>query len=279
MQKDVKVTVGISGTGGGFKKFCTGETDISDASRPIKQTRDRRLQGQEHRVHRAAGRLRRLSVVVNPQNTWATCITVAELKKIWEPAAQGTITKWNQVRAGLARPDDQALRPRHRLRHLRLLHRGDQRQGRRQPRRLHRQRGRQRPGAGRRRRQVRARLLRPRLLRGEPGQAQGRAGRQGKGKGCVAPSAPDGRRRHLPSVPARCSSTSKKTEASRSRRSRPSWTSTCRTPPSSSKEVGYVKFPDTFYTLVKTRWTTGKAGPRMLATRRGKTLEQLLSSQ
>ncbi len=94
----VKVTVGISGTGGGFKKFGAGETDISDASRPIKESevalcKQNGIQYIELPVAYDA-----LSVVVNPRNTWCKSMTVAELKKIWEPAAQGKITRWNQVR-------------------------------------------------------------------------------------------------------------------------------------------------------------------------------------
>lgn len=95
----VRVTVGIAGTGGGFKRFCRGETDISNASRPILK--------EEMEMCRKAGikyielpvAYDALTVVVNPQNTWAKTLTPAELKKIWEPAAQGRITKWNQVRA------------------------------------------------------------------------------------------------------------------------------------------------------------------------------------
>lgn len=95
--KQYKVTVGISGTGGGFKKFCRGETDIQDASRPI--------QSEELETCKKAG-IKFLElpiaydatvVVVNPKNTWVKEITVEELKKMWEPGAQGKITKWNQV--------------------------------------------------------------------------------------------------------------------------------------------------------------------------------------
>lgn len=94
----VKVTVGISGTGGGFKKFCRGETDISNASRPILK--------QEMEACKAAGieyielpvAYDALTVMVNPKNDWVSFMTVAELKKIWEPSAQGKITHWNQVR-------------------------------------------------------------------------------------------------------------------------------------------------------------------------------------
>lgn len=93
----VQVTVGVSGTGGGFKKFCRGETDISDASRPIL--------AQEIEACRASGvefielpvAFDALTVVIHPENTWAQEMTVAELKTIWAPEAQGTITRWNQV--------------------------------------------------------------------------------------------------------------------------------------------------------------------------------------
>jgi phosphate transport system substrate-binding protein len=93
----VKVTVGISGTGGGFKKFCRGETDISDASRPIlkKEMADCAAAGIKYIELPVA--FDALTVVVNPKNTWINQMTVAELKTIWEPAAQGKITKWNQV--------------------------------------------------------------------------------------------------------------------------------------------------------------------------------------
>ena len=93
----VKVTVGISGTGGGFKKFCRGETDISDASRPIlqKEMDDCKKAGVEYYELPVA--YDALTVMVNPKNDWIKSITVAELKKIWEPAAQGKIMKWNQV--------------------------------------------------------------------------------------------------------------------------------------------------------------------------------------
>lgn len=96
----VKVTVGISGTGGGFKKFGAGETDISDASRPIKKTEADLCSQHGIGYIELPVAFDALSVVVNPQNTWANTLTVAELKKIWEPAAQGKITNWNQVRPG-----------------------------------------------------------------------------------------------------------------------------------------------------------------------------------
>ena len=93
----VKVTVGISGTGGGFKKFCRGEIDIVDASRPIlrKEMDDCKKTGVEYYELPVA--YDALTVMVNPKNDWITSMTVADLKKIWEPAAQGKIMKWNQV--------------------------------------------------------------------------------------------------------------------------------------------------------------------------------------
>jgi phosphate transport system substrate-binding protein len=95
----VRVTVGIAGTGGGFKRFCRGETDISNASRPILK--------EEMELCKAAGikymelpvAFDALTVVVNPANTWVKSLTVADLKKMWDPSAQQRVTKWNQVRA------------------------------------------------------------------------------------------------------------------------------------------------------------------------------------
>jgi phosphate transport system substrate-binding protein len=93
----IKVTVGISGTGGGFKKFCRGETDISGASRPIlkKEMDDCKAAGIEYFELPVA--FDALTVVINPKNTFIKSLTVADLKKMWEPGAQGKVTKWNQV--------------------------------------------------------------------------------------------------------------------------------------------------------------------------------------
>jgi phosphate transport system substrate-binding protein len=94
----VKVTVGISGTGGGFKKFCRGETDISDASRPILKEEMEACKAQGIEYIELPICFDALTVAVHPQNTWVDAITVAELKQIWEPEAQGKITHWNQIR-------------------------------------------------------------------------------------------------------------------------------------------------------------------------------------
>ncbi|OUL19494.1 protein sphX [Nostoc sp. RF31YmG] len=96
----VRVTVGISGTGGGFKKFCRGETDISDASRPILQKEIADCKANGIRYVELPIAYDALTVVVNPQNNWAKNLTVAELKKIWEPGAQGKVSNWSQVRSG-----------------------------------------------------------------------------------------------------------------------------------------------------------------------------------
>jgi phosphate transport system substrate-binding protein len=97
MKGAVKVTVGISGTGGGFKKFCRGEIDIVDASRPIleKEMADCKAAAVQYVEMPVA--FDALTVVVNPKNNWSNVITVAELKKMWEPAAQAKVTRWNQV--------------------------------------------------------------------------------------------------------------------------------------------------------------------------------------
>lgn len=97
MKGAVKVTVGISGTGGGFKKFCRGEIDIVDASRPIleKEMADCKAAAVQYVEMPVA--FDALTVVVNPKNNWSSVITVGELKKMWEPAAQAKVTRWNQV--------------------------------------------------------------------------------------------------------------------------------------------------------------------------------------
>ncbi len=93
----VKVTVGISGTGGGFKKFCRGETDISDASRPIlkKEMDDCKAAGVQYIELPVA--YDALTVVIHPDNTWARTLTVAELRKMWEAGSQGKVKTWKQV--------------------------------------------------------------------------------------------------------------------------------------------------------------------------------------
>ena len=95
----VKVTVGISGTGGGFSRFCKGETDLQDASRPMRLSEAKLCKDANIGSWRAFTVANdALSVVVNQQNTWARCLTTAELKKIWEPGSK--INNWKDVRAG-----------------------------------------------------------------------------------------------------------------------------------------------------------------------------------
>ena len=95
----VKVTVGIAGTGGGFKKFCRGETDISDASRPILKQEMETCKNANIQYIELPIAYDALTVMVNPKNEWVKSLTVADLKKMWEPSAQGKVTNWNQVRS------------------------------------------------------------------------------------------------------------------------------------------------------------------------------------
>ena len=103
---DVKISVGTSGTGGGFKKFCAGETDISDASRPIKKSDPKTPDPEESDVCSTNGieflelevAIDGLSILVNPKNTFVQCLTLAELKTIWEPNSK--VKTWNEVRPG-----------------------------------------------------------------------------------------------------------------------------------------------------------------------------------
>jgi phosphate transport system substrate-binding protein len=93
-----KVTVGIAGTGGGFKKFCRGETDISNASRPILKSEMEACKQSGIQYFELPVAYDALTVIVNPKNDWVKSLTVADLKKMWEPSAQGKLTTWNQVR-------------------------------------------------------------------------------------------------------------------------------------------------------------------------------------
>ncbi|HQR50007.1 MAG TPA: PstS family phosphate ABC transporter substrate-binding protein [Methylophilaceae bacterium] len=95
----IKVTVGISGTGGGFKKFCRGETDISEASRPIlKKEMDACKEAGVQYIELPVA-YDALTVVINPKNDWIKSMTVDELKKMWAPGAQGSVKSWKQINA------------------------------------------------------------------------------------------------------------------------------------------------------------------------------------
>ncbi|WP_088894824.1 PstS family phosphate ABC transporter substrate-binding protein [Leptolyngbya ohadii] len=97
-QPDASVAVAFSGTTGGFRKFCAGETDINNASRPISTEEIAACREAGVRFVEIPVAFDALTVVVNPQNTWAQSLTVEELKKMWEPAADGKIKTWNQIR-------------------------------------------------------------------------------------------------------------------------------------------------------------------------------------
>lgn len=93
---NVKVTVGISGTGGGFKKFLNRETDISNASRPIKPSEQELADKNGVTYIELPVAFDGLSVLVNPQNDWVDSLTVEELKKIWEPGSK--VKRWSDIR-------------------------------------------------------------------------------------------------------------------------------------------------------------------------------------
>src|SRR5690554_4309017 len=91
------VTIGISGTGGGFQKFGRGEIDIANASRPIKEDEAQIARNNGIEFVELEVAYDGLAVIVHPDNDWVESFTVEELRKIWEPSAQGTITRWNQI--------------------------------------------------------------------------------------------------------------------------------------------------------------------------------------
>jgi phosphate transport system substrate-binding protein len=99
-KNQTRVTVGISGTGGGFQKFCRGEIDIADASRPISATEVAACQKAGIAFIELPIAYDGIAIAVNPKNTWTAEITSAELKTLWGPDAQGKVTRWNQVRKG-----------------------------------------------------------------------------------------------------------------------------------------------------------------------------------
>ncbi|GAB4313409.1 MAG: PstS family phosphate ABC transporter substrate-binding protein [Candidatus Sumerlaeia bacterium] len=94
----VKVTVGISGTGGGFKKFTRGEIDLTNASRPILTSELEAARRNGIKFIELPVCFDALTVMVNPQNDWVDFLTVEELKKVWSPEAQGNVMNWNQIR-------------------------------------------------------------------------------------------------------------------------------------------------------------------------------------
>ncbi len=95
----VRVTIGISGSGGGFKKFCQGEIDISNASRAIDESERELCKKNRIEYIEIPIALDGISIVVHPTNDFVQCLTVEELKRIWEPAAEGKIVQWNQIRS------------------------------------------------------------------------------------------------------------------------------------------------------------------------------------
>ena len=94
----VQFAVEFSGTGGGFKKFCAGQIDIADASRPIKSDESEQCKAQHIEYIEVPVAFDSLAVVINAKNSFVDCLTVKELKAVWEPAAEGKMSQWNQIR-------------------------------------------------------------------------------------------------------------------------------------------------------------------------------------
>lgn len=94
---NVQVPVGISGTGGGFTKFCDGQSDIANASRPVKAIEEEHCAGNGYAFIEVPVAFDGLSVLVNPENNWVDCLTVDQLRRIWEPAAERTVTSWQDI--------------------------------------------------------------------------------------------------------------------------------------------------------------------------------------
>lgn len=99
MARGVDIRLGVSGTGGGFAKFCAGETAVSNASRPIKQSEAEQCAAAGIAYVELPVAFDGISVVVHAENTWAVCMSVAELRQLWEPAADQRVTRWSQIRS------------------------------------------------------------------------------------------------------------------------------------------------------------------------------------
>ena len=100
IETGTRVTVGVSGTGGGFRRFCRGEIDVSGASRPISASEMEACEEAGIEFIELPIALDAIAVIVNPQNDWVECMTIEELKKMWEPEAQGAVDNWNEAREG-----------------------------------------------------------------------------------------------------------------------------------------------------------------------------------
>ncbi|MDZ7829391.1 MAG: phosphate ABC transporter permease subunit PstC [Halofilum sp. (in: g-proteobacteria)] len=97
---EYRMTVGVSGTGGGFSRFCRGETDVTGASRPIRTGEREKCREAGIQYYELPVALDAMAVMVNPSNDWVDQLTVKELQKVWEPEAEGKITNWSQIRDG-----------------------------------------------------------------------------------------------------------------------------------------------------------------------------------
>jgi phosphate transport system substrate-binding protein len=274
-QSGVRITVGIAGTGGGFTKFCNGETLIQDASRPITQREIDACAAKAIEYIELPVAYDALSVVVNPQNNFVSCITVAELKTMWQPSAANTVTKWNQVNPAWPANDLKLFGPGtdsgtfdYFTEHV----------------------------------NGRAKDSRPDFTASEDDNVlvQGVAGDrnalgyfglayyqenssrvkalevdQGTGNGCVAPSAATVEAGTYPL--SRPLFIYVRKDAATKPEVKAFVDFYMKNAAKLSSEVGYVKFPDNIYTLVNTRWTAQKVGTMYANAPAGSTLLQLLS--
>ena len=274
-QKNVKVTVGISGTGGGFQKFCNGETAIQDASRPITASEIQACAAKGIEYIELPVAYDGLAVVVNPQNSWASCMTVAELKKLWEPAAQGAITKWNQIRADWPNENIRLFGPgtdSGTFDYFTEVITGKSKDSRGDF------------SASEDDNVLVQGVAGDRYALGYFGLAYFEENRGklkdvqvdgGKGKGCVTPNQQTVQSGDYSPLSRPLFIYVKKSDAARPE-VKAFVDFYVKNAPALTADVGYVKFPDNYYTLVNTRWTTGKTGTMFANAPAGATLIQLL---
>ncbi len=171
---EITVVVDNHGTGGGFSRYLEGEVDIVDASRAAKADEESKAKAQGIDWSRFLVGYDGITLVVNPKNDFVKSLSVEQLKTIWAAGKQGQDLE--RRRPALARPQDHPLFAGQRFGDVRVLHRGDRRQGQEPARRRPAKLRRQHAGQRRRRRPRRSGLFRLRLLRGQQGQAPRRGG-------------------------------------------------------------------------------------------------------
>ncbi len=189
------VTVASSGTGGGFERFCSGETQISDASRPIKEDEIAACKEAGVEFIELPVALDGLAVMTNPETEFVDCLTMADLKKIWQPSAEGKVTNWNQVRKNFPDQEMALFGPGEQSGTFDFFTDGSMARKVQAVGLYGGERGRQRTRSGYLRRGKLTRLLRLCILR-EPGGPE--AARCGRWRWEVCEALEDGQRRYVP---------------------------------------------------------------------------------